>query len=44
MITKSLSVKMFIFSYLVVVTYVLGAQKSHRIDTVLLSAHNIGFG
>ena len=29
------------FSYLSVLTYVLGAQKNHLIETVLLSTHNI---
>ena len=42
--TKILSVKLSIFSYPSVLTYVLGAQKNHLIETVLLSTHNIGFG
>ena len=33
-----------IFSYPSVLTYVLGAQKNHIIETVLLSTHNICFG
>ena len=41
---KILSVKLSIFSYPSVVTYVLGAQKSRLIETVLLSTHNICFG
>ena len=36
--------KMLIFSYPSVLTYVLGAQKNHLIETVLLSTHNICFG
>ena len=38
------SVKMYIFSYPSVLTYVLGAQKKRLIETVLLSTHNICFG
>ena len=38
------SVKMLIFSYPSIFTYILGAQKNHLIDTVLLSTHNICFG
>ena len=33
-----------IFSYPLVLTYFLGAQKNRLIETVLLSTHNIGFG
>ena len=36
--------KLSIFSYPSVLTYVLGAQKNHFIETVLLSTHNIEFG
>ena len=32
------------FSYLLVSTYILGAQKNHLIETLLLSIHNICFG
>ena len=39
-----MSVKILIFSYLSVLTYVLGAQKNCLIETVLLSTHNISFG
>ena len=39
-----LSVIMLISSYLLVLTNVLGAQKNHLIETVLLSTHNICFG
>ena len=42
--TKYLSVKWWIFSYPSVLTYVLGAQKTRLIDTVLLSTHDIYFG
>ena len=41
--TKFLSVKLKIFSYLSILTYVLGAQKNRLIETVLLSTHNICF-
>ena len=41
---KISSVKMLIFSYLSVLTYVFGAQKNRLIETVLLSTHNICFG
>ena len=33
--------KIVMFSYPSVLTYVLGAQKNHLIEMVLLSAHNI---
>ena len=33
-----------IFSYPSVLTYVMGAQKDHLIETVLLSTHSICFG
>ena len=39
-----LSVKLLIFSYPSVLTYVLDAQKNRVIETVLLSTHNICFG
>ena len=42
--TGFLSVKLQIFSYPLVLTYVLGAQKNRLIETVLLSTHNICFG
>ena len=32
------------FSYLSVLTFVLGAQKNHLIETVILSTHNICLG
>ena len=32
---------MLIFSYLYVLIYILGAQKNHLIETVLLRTHNI---
>ena len=38
------SIKLWIFSYPSVLTYVLGAQKNRLIETVLLSTHNIYFG
>ena len=43
-VIKILSVKLLIFSYPSDVTYVLGVQKNHLIETVLLSTHNIAFG
>ena len=39
-----MSVKLWIFSYPLILTFVLGAQKNHLIETVLLSTHNICFG
>ena len=39
-----MSVKLYIFSYPLVLTYVLGAQENRLIETVLLSTHNICFG
>ena len=39
--TIFLSVKLFIFPYPSVLTYVLGAQKNRLIETVFLSTHNI---
>ena len=42
-LTKILSVKVLIFSYPSVFTYVLGAQKNRLIEMVLLSTHNICF-
>ena len=42
--TRFLSVKLLIFSYSSVLTYVLGAQKNCLNETVLLSTHNICFG
>ena len=41
--SKFLSVKLSIFSYTSVLTYVLGAQKNCLIETVLLSTNNICF-
>ena len=38
------SVKLSLFSYPEIQTYVLGAQKNRLIETVLLSTHNICFG
>ena len=32
------------FSYQSVLTYIVGAQKNHLIETVLLNPHNICFG
>ena len=40
---SSLSIKLSIFSYPSVLTYVLGAQKNRLIEMVLLSTHNISF-
>ena len=42
--TEFLSVKLSIFSYPSVLTYVLGAEKNRLIETVLLSTLNIFFG
>ena len=42
--TKFLGLKLQIFSYPSVLTYVLGVQKNRLIETVLLSTHNIYFG
>ena len=42
--TKMFSIKLSIFSYPSVLTYVLGAQKNRLNETVLLSTHNICFG
>ena len=42
--TKIVSLKMLIFSYPSVLTYVLGAQKNRLNETVLLSTYNICFG
>ena len=39
-----LSIKLSIFSFQSVSTYVLGAQKNYLIETVPLSTHNIHFG
>ena len=41
---KILSIKNLVFSYPLVLTYVLGAQKNRLIETVLLSTNNICFG
>ena len=38
------SVKILIFSYPSVLTYHVGAQKNHLIETILLSTHKICFG
>ena len=40
---QNLSIKLLIFSYPSVCTCVLGAQKNHLIEKVLLSTHNICF-
>ena len=42
-INKILECKFRIFSYPLVKTYVVGAQKNLLIETVLLSTHNICF-
>ena len=42
--SKIFSVKLSIFSYSSVLTFVLGAQKNRLIETVLLSTHKICFG
>ena len=42
--TKIFSVNLWIFSYPLVKTLVLAAQKNRLIETVLLSTHNIRFG
>ena len=41
---KNVSLKLIIFSYPSILTYVLGAQKKRLIETFLLSTHNICFG
>ena len=41
--TNLMSVRLSIFSYPSVSTYVLGAQKNHLYEIVLLSTHNICF-
>ena len=41
---KIFGYKLSIFSYPSVLTYVLGAQKNHLFETVLLSTHHICFG
>ena len=41
---QNFSIKLLIFSYPLVLTYVLGDQKNRLIETVLLSTHNICFG
>ena len=43
-LTKNVSLKLRIFSYPSVLTFVLGAPKNHLIETVLLRIHNICFG
>ena len=43
-INKRFSIKLKIFSYPSILTYVLSAQKNRLIETVLLSTHNICFG
>ena len=42
--TKKISIKLRLFSYPYILTFVLGAQKNCLIETVLLSTHNICFG
>ena len=42
--TDLLSLKLRIFSYPSVLTFVCDAQKNHLIETVLLSTHNICVG
>ena len=41
---KKISVNLSIFSYPSFLTYILGAEKNHLIETVLLSTHYIYFG
>ena len=41
---KITSLKLSIFFYPLVLTFVLGAQKNRLIETVLLSTHNTWFG
>ena len=41
---KFVSLKLKIFSYPLIATFVLGAQKNRLTETVLLSSHNIYFG
>ena len=43
-INKSFSIKLEIFSYSLIFSCVLDAQKNHLIETVLLSTHNKCFG
>ena len=43
-INKKKYLKLRIFSYPSVLTFVLNAQKNRLIETVLLSTHNICFG
>ena len=43
-LSKNFNVKLRLFSYPSVKTYVLGAQKNRLIEMVLLSTHNISFG
>ena len=43
-VKKKFNVKLSIFLYPSVITYVFGAQKNRLIETVLLSTHNICFG
>ena len=40
---KLLSIKLLLFSYPPVITFVLGAQKNRLSETVLFSTHNICF-
>ena len=42
-LSQILSVKLLLFSNPSIVTYVLGAQKNHLSETVLLSSNNICF-
>ena len=43
-LAKKFGVKLLTFSYLLVLTFVLGAQKDCLNETVLLSTYNIYFG
>ena len=43
-INDTFECKIVIFSHSLALTFVLGAQKNHLIDMVLLSTHNICFG
>ena len=42
--TKKINVKMKLFSFLSILTFVVGAEKNRLIETVLLSTNNIFFG
>ena len=42
--SKKMSIDLRVFSYPSVLKFVLGAQKNHLIEMVILSTHNICFG